>query len=243
MGRREQKERERKRAAASCQMLERFLSKKSKIGEVSSELNDSSVQNEMQPSLQTTPATDTTPPSTSQESVCNDYDVYHHQETSKVDNVEIFYKAKTPKEFSYAMKTLTMSQKYHLLTIPKEQLKEKALPTQYLAGSNRSFRLEWFSQHPWPWMMYSERVDGVFCTACAIFCSDASKSKFVTKPFRKWNKKSEKVKEHEHSTHHQKAMEQAYNLKRAVEHPHTAQIDSSKSANIERNREVLKSMA
>ena len=65
LGRRQQKERERKRAAASCQMLERFLSKKSKTGEVSSELNDSSVQNEMQPSLQTTPATDTSPPSTS----------------------------------------------------------------------------------------------------------------------------------------------------------------------------------
>ena len=167
MGRREQKERERKRAAASCQMLERFLSKKSKTGEVSSELNDSSVQNEMQPSLQTTPATDTSPPSTSQESVCNDYDVCQHEETSKVDIGEIFYKAKTPKKFSYAIKTLTMSQKYHLLTIPKGQLKEKTFPTQYLAGCNRSFRLEWLSQHPW--MMYSERLDGVFCTACAIF--------------------------------------------------------------------------
>ena len=59
-------------------MLERFLSKKWKTGEVSSELNDSSVQNEMQPSLHTTPATDTSPPSTSQESVCNDYDVCQH---------------------------------------------------------------------------------------------------------------------------------------------------------------------
>ena len=62
MGRREQKGRESKRAAASCQMLERFLSEKSKTGEVSSELNDSSVQNEMQPSLQTTPATPTSHP-------------------------------------------------------------------------------------------------------------------------------------------------------------------------------------
>ena len=119
--------------------------------------------------------------------------VYQHQETSKVDVGEIFYKAKTPKEFSYAMKTLTMSQKYHLLTIPKEQLKEKAFPAQYLAGYNRSFRLEWLSQHPW--MTYSGHVDGVFCTACAMFCSDASKSKFVTKQIRKWNKKSEKVKD------------------------------------------------
>ena len=41
-------------------------------------------------------------------------------------------------------------------------------------------------------------------------------------------------------------MVQAYNLKRAVEHPHTAistRIDSSKTAKIERNREVLKSIA
>lgn len=143
------------------------------------------------------------------------------------------------------MKTLTMSQKYHLLTISKEHLKYKAFSTQYLAGCNRSFRLlEWLSQHPW--MMYSKCVDGVFCTACAIFCSDASKSRFATKPFRKWNKKSEKAKAHEHSTHHLKAMEQAYNLKQAVERPHaaiSAQIDSSKAANIERNLEVLKSIA
>ena len=164
----------------------------------------------MQPSLQTTPATYTSTPSTSQESVCNDYDVCQHQETSKVYIGKIFYKTKLPKEFSYATKTLTMSEKYHLLTIPKEQLKENAFPTQYLAGCNRSFRLEWLSQHPW--MMYSELVDGVFCTACAIFCSDASKSKFVTKPFRKWNKNSEKVKEHEHSTHHRMAMEQENNV-------------------------------
>ena len=62
----------------------------------------------------------------------------------------------------------------------------------------------------------------------------------------KVEQKSEKVKEHEHSTHHRKAMEQAYNLKRAVEHLLTAisaQIDSSKAVNIERNCEVLKSIA
>ena len=63
MGRREQKKkRERKRAAASCQMLERFLSEKSKTGEVSSELNDSSGQNEMQPHYRLLPLRTLTPP-------------------------------------------------------------------------------------------------------------------------------------------------------------------------------------
>ncbi len=68
--------------------------------------------------------------------------------------------------------------------------------------------------------MYSEQVDGVFCTACAIFCADPSKGMFVSKPFRVW-KRSEKVKEHERCLYHQKALEEADQLKRSVEHPHT----------------------
>lgn len=44
-------------------------------------------------------------------------------------------------------------------------------------------------------MVYSEQVDGVFCIACAIFCANPLMGKFVTEPFRVWNKKSEKVKE------------------------------------------------
>ena len=51
----------------------------------------------MQPSLQTTPATDTPPPCTSQESASNDYDACQDQETSKVGIGEIFYNAKMPK--------------------------------------------------------------------------------------------------------------------------------------------------
>ena len=62
-------------------------------------------------------------------------------------------------------------------------------------------------------MVYSERVDGMFCTACAIFCADPSKGVFVSKPFRVWNKKSEKAKEHESCQYHQGAMEQADQFK------------------------------
>ena len=61
--------------------------------------NDGSVQNEMQPSLQTIPATDTPPPCTSQGSAWNDYDACQDQETSKVDIGEIFYKRKRQRNF------------------------------------------------------------------------------------------------------------------------------------------------
>ena len=47
-----------------------------------------------------------------------------------------------------------------------------------------------------------------------------------------WNKKSEKVREHEQCMYHQNAMEKAADLKQAVEHPH-----------IKGSREVLKYIA
>ena len=117
-------------------------------------------------------------------------------------------------------------------------------PTQYLGGCNRSFRLAWLSEHPW--MIYSEKVDGIFCIVCAIFCSNCSKGYFVSKPFRVRNKKSEKTKEHSNSLYHQKCMELADKLKYTIEHPQmaiTSQIDARKVANIERNRSILKLLA
>lgn len=95
-------------------------------------------------------------------------------------------------------------------------------------------------------MVYSEQVDGVFCIACAICCARPSLGKFVTDPFRVWNKKSEKLKEHERCRYHQNALEQADHLKQSIEHPHTtiiAQVDARKAANIKHNKEVLKSIA
>ena len=157
---------------------------------------------------------------------------------------EIYAKVKSPADFTTAMQSLTAAQKYELLTKHKVPHKDHVFPTQYLGGCNRSFRLTWLSEHPW--MIYSEKVDGIFCIVCAIFCTDSSKGFFVNKPFRVWNKKSEKTKEHINSLYHQKCMELADNLKHTIEHPQmaiTSQIDARKAANIERNRSILKSLA
>ena len=95
-------------------------------------------------------------------------------------------------------------------------------------------------------MVYSEQVDGVFCIACGIFAAKVSKGKFVCKPFRDWNKKGEKAKEHEQCLYHHQAIEQADNFKRTLENPDTtitAQSDTRRAANVARNRAVLKSIA
>ena len=60
------------------------------------------------------------------------------------------------------------------------------------------------------------------------------------------NKKSEKVKEHEHCLYHQNSLEQADHLKQTVEHTNTsivAHVDANKAANIKCNHAVLKSIA
>ena len=95
-------------------------------------------------------------------------------------------------------------------------------------------------------MVYSEQVDGVFCIACGIFVAKVSKGKFVCKPFRDWNKKGKKAKEHEQCLYHHQAIEQADNFKRTLENSDTtitAQSDTRRAANVARNRAVLKSIA
>ena len=81
---------------------------------------------------------------------------------------------------------------------------------------------------------------------CALFCTDLSREIFVNKPYRVWNKRNEKAKEHESSLCHQRCMELAENFKRIVEHPEvtiTSQVDARKAENIQCNRTILKSLA
>ena len=95
-------------------------------------------------------------------------------------------------------------------------------------------------------MVYSEKVDGVFCIVCTMFCTDPFKCYFVSKPFCRWNKNSENAKEHVQSKYHQKCVELTDNLKFTIEHPDTAivsRIDAHKAANIKHNRSLLKSIA
>ena len=255
MGRREQKERERKRAAAIFQSLEQYLPPRKKItvgndGAAGSEsVGTSSVVSATVTHL----ARETTPhppgPATSEYRTGDDPESKSGQQKTgrgcnPVDIGDIFSQAKSSGEFCKAVQTLTAARKYNLLKNHKVPHEDHVFSTQYLGGCNRSFRRVWLSEHPW--MVYSEQVDGVFCIACAIFCTRPSMGKFVTEPFRVWNKKSEKVKEHERCMYHQNALEQADYLKRSIEHPRTtiiAQVDARKAANIERNRAVLKSIA
>ena len=56
-------------------------------------------------------------------------------------------------------------------------------------------------------MVYSEEVDGTFCIACALFCrSRSTLGQFVNSPFRTWQKKNEKCKDHQTARYHQESL-------------------------------------
>ena len=117
---------------------------------------------------------------------------YSHLTPEVTDIGSLFLKEKSSQDFRSAMNKLSVVHKFFFL-------KKYAYNT--LVAAIAVFVMYGFYSIP-GWF---KQVDGAFCIACAIFCSDSSKGAFVNKPFRVWNKKSEKVREHENSLYHQRA--------------------------------------
>ena len=76
----------------------------------------------------------------------------------------------SPSEVTQAIGRLLPGEKYAFLKHHAVPSQSHVYPRSYLGGSNRSFQRSWLSEHPW--MVYSEVLDGVFCIACAIFCTN-----------------------------------------------------------------------
>ena len=66
---------------------------------------------------------------------------------SILDIGEIYCKANSPAKFTTAIQSLTTAQKYELLTRHKVPHKSYIFPTHFVGGCNRSFRLNWLSEH------------------------------------------------------------------------------------------------
>ena len=264
MGRREQRDRERKRAAKKCHTLKGFgflSSKWPKIDERSISLPLMSQQipeddEESSPSFQgveeshtySCPATvEKTPSIPSQSPVQisdSNFDVSNIsllESQPENDIGAVFWSANTrPVECQKAVDQLSDGQKYALLKHHR-RLPEN-LPATLLAGCMHSFQRSWLRKYPW--MVYSTVVDGVFCISCALFCRNrATKGQFVNTPFRHWQKKSEKCADHQNSKFHQESLSLADQFCMQIEHPErgvVALINTQFARNIERNKHILR---
>lgn len=267
MGRQEQRQRDLKKAAKRCMTLDSFLpsSKRRRTedhtdrGTRASEPpnfqqdgldgedmaqdhvedhENPSISPPMSPSNNSQPSSDPVP-SGSGESV-------NVLQTASASDIGCFVKpTMSPRDIEKAIQQLSTGEKYTLLKHHKKPSHSYVFPTRYVGGCNRSFKMNWLEEHPW--MVYSEALDGAFCIACALFCtSRTNKGQFVNQPFRMWQKKSKKCKDHERAQYHQEALCLADDFAQKVKNPETsvvALIDKRRAANIEQNRSILKCIA
>ena len=151
----------------------------------------------------------------------------------------------TTKEVEDTVIVLSRGQKYELLTQHFSPPSHYKFPGTYENGCLRSFRYEYFKNHPW--LKYSPHLDAAFCVPCALFVSNRSnKQSLVTKPFRKWTRYTSVIVEHAEKSYHRDAMIAAQTFRESIENPSTTLtcvFNKEKEKRIEENRQILKAIA
>ena len=93
-------------------------------------------------------------------------------------------------DIELSIKKLNDGERYALLKQHITPSRYFIFLVSYIAGCNRSFKQERMTE--FPWLAYSEHLDGGFCLPCALFSNSREKlGVLVTRPFTQWQKKVE----------------------------------------------------
>lgn len=151
----------------------------------------------------------------------------------------------TSKEVASVVDTMTSGQKYHLLTNHFKPSPNFIYPSVFMNKCNRAFNGKWLDRYPW--LVYSPRLDGVFCIHCALFAKQRDcKGVLVNTPFTKWTKLSEVLKNHAMGAHHSSAMIDSETFKNTIETPETTLpclMSAEKQKRIDENKHIIKLIA
>lgn len=118
-----------------------------------------------------------------------------------------------------------------------------SFPVTVLHNKKRKFQRQWLEAHKW--LVYSPSVDGAFCKCCFLFATSDNLGKFVTDPFRNWNKASSEFNHHHQLKYHEAAQEKAELFVSSMKKVQTdikSQLDAKVEAQIHINRQVLASI-
>lgn len=122
------------------------------------------------------------------------------------------------KEICGVINKLDRGQIYKLLTGHFVPDKSYSFPKVFSAGCNRCFQMKWLEKYPW--LVYSETLNGGFCKYCVLFAKDRSKlGKLVNKPFEKWVKVTKTLEGHASNSYHVNALTDAAAFIQSIEHP------------------------
>lgn len=151
-------------------------------------------------------------------------------------------------EANIDIQKLSRDHKYQILTM-KPSSNPSAYPFTRFSenGPLRRFKPEWTQQYPW--LYYSSYLDGAFCRACMFFAPDIVggqiPGQFITKPFKLWGVKSQKMNMHATSDYHMTSltmMEEFLNRYRNPSEMVHTKLDTEAQRRMKDNQEVIESL-
>ena len=118
------------------------------------------------------------------------------------------------------------------------------LPTTYSGGCNRKFNTTWLTKYPF--LLYSPKLDGVFCRPCSLFLSsDKRKDKglLVNRSYSNWSKIGNALSNHSSLLYHLDCVQYTDNLKNSIDNP-ASRIDVMANSDIQmqmdENRHIVR---
>ena len=140
-----------------------------------------------------------------------------------------------------AVSNLSNGEKYNLLYHHVKP--PTVLPSTNVQGKNRKFNVSWLEKYSW--LLYSPKVDGVFCGPCSILLSSsdrADKGLLVNKSLSNWAKLSNTLSSHSSLRYHRDCVLKVDVLKTTVEIPSSCinvMINSSLQKRMNENRHII----
>ena len=138
---------------------------------------------------------------------------------------------------------LTDDDRYNLLTNAWQPPQLFAYPTHKEQGKMRKFQSQWLQNYPW--LVYSKSSDGGLCKYCFIFNKVGRPTVLVNQPLKLFNKATDKLKTHDKSEHHKRAVEQADNFLKIIDGKRCTiqeQVNTAITERIAKNRQKLSSI-
>lgn len=86
----------------------------------------------------------------------------------------------------YISQSLSDEDRFCLLTDYYTPSSDFSFPGTVFHKKNRRFQKKWLES--FKWLVYSPSVDGAFCRCCALFAKGDNLGRFVTAPYKNWNK-------------------------------------------------------
>lgn len=149
---------------------------------------------------------------------------------------------KSSSEVTNAVSNLSDAQKYTLLTQHFQPTSDYIFRSKFIHKCQRSCSMKVLTDYPW--LVYSDALDGVFCIHCALFAMNRQHlGQFVNNPFSSWHKTAEKCTSHAKTTYHRDAMILSNAFRKKHERPDQTlphRISTEKASRIATNRHIIR---